>query len=296
MKTQNKKLLTLMLAGLCAVSLGVSVAVANASADEATTVTPSTYAISSVFSGTGTVGAKGAEGADKTVAFTLGHDQNVSMKRDLAFKWYEETGAKYLTIQFAFEDLNFKSVTFQVESASSIATKNKKTTNSVKFTVKDGKVYAAVVHGAGDEAKEGDLVETAITAGSEVTLALAEGEKFDTFAVNVNENKIGEFINVGANYSDYDFVVSAKTKEEKTTATEDAKAEEETDVKTVILLQEINGQRFDNVKDDKITDTAAPVLVVNEDVNGFQIGTAFSLSYEKIDVLQTTSLTESKKY
>lgn len=299
MKKQNKKLLTLMLAGLCAVSLSASVASATANADEATsTAKASTYAISSVFSGSGTASAKGAEGAEfKTVAFTLGHDQDVAMKRDLAFKWYEAKGeAKYLTVKFAFEALNFKSVTFQVESASSIATKNKKTTNSVKFTVKDGKVYAAVVHGAGDEAKEGDPVETDITAGSEVTLALAKGTEFDSFAVNVNEKAVGEFINVGANYSDYDFVIKAKTKEDKKAETNAENTETEVEEKAVILLNEINGQRFDNVKDDKITDTAAPVLVVNEDVNGFQIGTAFALSYEKLDVLQTTSLSETKQY
>ena len=57
--------------------------------------------------------------------------------------------------------------------------------------------------------------------------------------------------------------------------------------------------------------TAAPICIIapisswaaavtgyidNPDVNGFQIGTAFALDYEKIDVLQTSSLSESKKY
>ena len=283
MKKQNKKLLTLMLAGLCTVSLGASVATANASADEATTVTASTYAISEVFAGSGTAGEDAG-----SVAFTLGNDQDMRMKRDLAFKWYEAKGeAKYLTIKFAFKELNFTSVTFKVESASSVATKDKKTTNSVKFAVKDGEVYASVIHGTGDDAKEGDAVKVDVANG--VTLALAEGSKFDTFAVNVNETAIGEFINVGANYSDYPLEIKAAT---------------EGEAKAVILLKEINNQLFAGetatgvavVKDGKVTDTAAPVLVVNEDVNGFQIGTAFALDYEKIDVLQTSSLSESKKY
>ena len=283
MKKQNKKLLTLMLAGLCAVSLGTSFATAKASAEEATTVTATTYEISGVFAGSGTA----AEEAG-SVAFTLGNDQDMKMKRDLAFKWYEAKGeAKYLTIKFAFKDLNFTSVTFKVESASSIATKDKKTTNSVKFAVKDGEVYASVIHGADEDAKEGEAVKVDVANG--VTLALAEGSKFDTFAVNVNETTIGEFINVGANYSDYPLEIKAAT---------------EGDAKAVILLKEINNQLFAGetatgaavVKDGKIADTAAPVLVVNEDVNGFQIGTAFALSYEKIDVLQTSSLSESKKY
>ena len=73
-------------------------------------------------------------------------------------------------------------------------------------------------------------------------------------------------------------------------------AETQDNNEAVILLNAINGQRFDNVKDNKITDTAAPVLVVNEDISGFQYGTVFSLAYEKVDVLQTSSLWESKKY
>ena len=283
MKKQNKKLLTLMLAGLCAVSLGTSVATANASADEATTVTASTYAISDVFAGSGTAGEDAG-----SVAFTLGNDQDMRMKRDLAFKWYEaKNEVEYLTIKFAFKELNFTSVTFKVESASSIATKDKKTTNSVKFAVKEGEVWASVIHGVGDEAEESTAVKVDVSGG--VTLALGEGTKFDSFDVKVNDNSIGEFINVGANYSDYPLEIKAETAE---------------DAKAVILLNEINGQLFAGntaagaavVKDGKITDTAAPVLVVNEDVNGFQIGTAFALSYEKIDVLQTSSLSESKKY
>ena len=276
MKKQNKKLLTLMLAGLCAVSLGTSVASITTKADE-TSVAATKYAISDVFAGTGTAGAEGSN-----VAFTLKNEETMRFKRDLAFKWFEEKGvASYLTVKFAFKELNFDTITFQIESASSVATKDKKATNAVKFAVKEGKVYASVINGTGDDAKESTEVETAITANSEVTLVLSAGSKFDSFGVNVNGDAIGEFTNVGANYADYPMEITAKAAE---------------GVEACVLMNEINGQRFDNVVDNKIADTAAPVLVVNEDVNGFQIGTAFSLSYEKIDVLQASSLTESKKY
>ena len=71
---------------------------------------------------------------------------------------------------------------------------------------------------------------------------------------------------------------------------------------TKLYLNEINGQKFDNITTDSdkkkvVTDTAKPVLVVNEDVNGFLLGTQFSFSYEKIDVLNKADvLTESKTY
>lgn len=280
MKKQNKKLITLMLAGLCAVSLSTAVASVTTEAKEGKA---STYAITDVFA---TSGSSGTE--ESTVAFTLGDEQYARIKRDLAFKWYEgKNDARYLTVKFAFKELNFTSVTFQVESSSSVATEKEKTVNAVKFTVEEGKVYATVIHGEGEDKKEGTKTETAITAGSEVTLALTEGSKFDSFGVKVNDAAIGEFINVGANYADYTL--------DKMHPLEII-AETEGENKAVVLLNEINGQLFNNVTDSKITDTAAPVLVVNEDVNGFQYGTAFSLSYEKVDVLQASGLTESKKY
>jgi len=295
MKRKNKKLITLMLAGLCAVSLSTAVASTTAMAEEAE-VKASTYAISEIFSTSGTLDVE-----NDTVAFKLGNEKYARIKRDLAFKWYEgKNDARYLTVKFAFKALNFESITFEVESSSSVANKDQKAVNAVKFTVKEGKVYASVINGE----KEGVQQETQIIAGNEVVLALTQGDKFDSFGVTVdgvalnygedeNGNPIkAEFTNVGANYSDYSLEkmhpleITAKL---ASGATEDA----------VVLLNEINGQLFtgkDVIVDKKVTDTAAPVLVVNEDVNGFQYGTAFSLSYEKVDVLQASSLKEEKKY
>ena len=282
MKKHNKKLITLMLAGLCTVALGSATVSAAVQADETPSEkTATTYAISDVFSTTGSAGEE-----NKTVAFTLGNGEYARIKRDLALKWYEgKDDAKYLTVKFAFKELNFTSMTFAFESAASIATEDGKAVNAVKFTVKEGKVFAAVVNGT----TVGAAYETEITAGSDVTLALfkADGASFDTFGVKVNDAEIGDFTQIGANYADYD---SAKT------YPLEIKAETAADKEAVVLLKDINGQSFTDLVDSKIVDTAAPVLVVNEEVNGFQYGTAFSLSYEKIDVLQASSLTESKKY
>ena len=280
MKKHNKKWITLMLAGLCAVTLSAGIVSTAVQADE----TPaqkaaSTEKIENVFSTTGSV-----DGASGTVAFTLGDGQYARIKRDLALKWYEgKNDARYLTVKFAFKELNFNSMTFEMESASSIATEDGKAVNAVKFTVEDGKVFVSVVNGK----TEGARVETTIQASQDVTIALCEGTSFDSFGVKVNGEQIGEFTTVGANYADYDssktypLEINAKTSGEN---------------KAVVLLKEINGQLFTNVVDNAITDTAAPVLVVNEELNGFQYGYLFSLSYEKIDVLQASSLTDEKKY
>ena len=283
MKKHNKKLITLMLAGLCAVSLGAT-AITAVQADEPTTAkTASTYAISDVFSTTGTAGDENG-----TVAFTLGNGEYARIKRDLALKWYEgKDDARYLTVKFAFKELNFTSMTFEVESASSVATEDDKAINAVKFTVEgegDNKtVFVSVINGK----TEGEKKATAITAGSDVTLALAEGSALDSFSVKVNDQAIGEFTTVGANYADYE---TGKTYPLEISAS----AAEETEA--VVLLKEINGQLFTNVVDSKIADTAAPVLVVNEEVHGFQYGTQFSLSYVTVDVLQASGVTETKQY
>ncbi len=278
MKRLNKKLMTLLLAGVCATSLGMATVGVEASADE-TPVKASTFAISDVFASDGKLDPE-----QNTVAFTLGNGQYARIKRDLAFKWYEgKNDARYLTIKFAFKELNFKSVTLEIESAPSVATEDGKSVNAVEFTVENGQVYATVRNG--EDAGEKKLTE--ITAGSEVTLALSEGDKFDSYSVLLNGSDIGEFTYIGASYADYTY--------EKIHPLE-ITAETEGENEAVVLLKEINGQRFDNVENNQITDTAAPVLVVNEDVSGFQFGTAFSLAYEKVDVLQSSSLTEAKRY
>ena len=279
MKKHNKKFITLMLAGLCAVSLGTTAITAVQADEESTGKTASTYAISDVFSTTGTAGDENG-----TVAFTLGNGEYARIKRDLALKWYEgKDDARYLTVKFAFKELNFTSMTFEVESASSIATEEDKAINAVKFTVEEGTVFVSVINGK----TEGEKKATAITAGSDVTLALGEGSALDSFAVKVNDVAVGEFTTIGANYADYD---NGKTYPLEINAKTAAETE------SVVLLKEINGQLFTNVVDSKIADTAAPVLVVNEEVHGFQYGTQFSLSYVTVDVLQASGITEGKQY
>nr|MBR6778075.1 hypothetical protein [Clostridia bacterium] len=203
MKKQNKKWITLMLAGLCAATMSTAVVSTTVQADDTkSSVTASTYAITDVFESSKNSDVLGAE--DTTVSFTLANGQYARIKRDLAFKWYEgKNDAKYLTVKFAFKELNFESITFEVESSSSVATEAQKTVNAVKFAVKEGKVYATVINGEGDDKEVGTETETAIAAGSEVTLALTQGTKFDSFGVTVDGASIGEFTNVGANFADY---------------------------------------------------------------------------------------------
>ncbi len=296
MKRLNKKLVTLMLAGACVASIGVASTNIVASAAEAT-ASAQTYKVDDVFYATATLGSQ-TIAEKETTAYTFANNQYMRIKRDLALKWYEAANtAKYLAMNFTFADLNFKTMTFEIESASSVATEDEKVSNAVEFSVEGGKVFVAVVHGEGDKKVVGAKTETTIAANTAVALTLTQDadNKFDEFSVLVNGADIGNFVQIGANYADYSI---DKIEPLKITATTEGEAQ------TTLLLQELNGQKFDNVTKEtsgdkttyKVTDTAAPVLVVNEELSGFQYATVFNLNYEKIDVLKASSLTDTKKY
>ncbi len=295
MKKMNKKLTTLMLAGaLCVATLG-GIAVANpvvSMADDEKVA--KTYKLSDVFGASKAEVNPEAEAVNLT-AFTFSDEGKVTLKRDLAFAWFDgEDAAKYLSMTFAFKELNFKSVSFTIESDSAWATEDKKATNVVKFTNENGRVSVAVNDGA--------AVSTSITAGKDVTLALSKGEADGEFGVNLSTEgstqKIGSFVNVGSNYAEY-----SSSGMKPLVITADVTDEENSEEKAVVYFKELNNQKFDNIKAKSdtdttpvVTDTAAPVLVVNENVGGFLLGTQFALEYEKIDVLQDSNYSDTKTF
>ena len=293
MKKMNKKLTTLMLAGaLCAATIG-GVVTARPFASSADEKVAKTYALSDVFS-VSKAELKADETNSSLTALTFSDEGKVTFKRDLAFKWYEgKNNAKYLTLTFAFKDLNFKSVSFTFESEAAWATEDGKATNVITFTNNNGNVSVKV---------NDTESSTAIKAGQDVALSLAgseaDGEYGVMLSVDGSATKVGSLVNVGGNFADYSaskmlpLVISA-----------DVTDAEESEEKAVVFLKEINGQRFDNLKPKSesdttpvVADTAAPVLVVNEVISGFHIGTAFALEYVVIDVLQSSNYTENKTY
>lgn len=306
MKTTNKKRITLMLVGaLCSATLG-GIFARNALDVVPTFAAEATKSVSDVFTvdgkKLGSVGAKKVSESDEkeTVAFTLsnsGEDSGkVSIKRDLAYAWYEgKNDARYFNMTFAFENLNFKSVSFVMENAPAVAMEEEKASNTLKFTKDGDKIYASVFN-----EEEEDTVnkkEISLSAGQDVKFSFAKAQERDEFLVVLvigsNRYEIGSFTNIGANYADY----SADTMSPLSVS-----ADLDEGVSTVVLLKDINGQRFDNVTEKDgvkhIADTAAPVLVLNEDLNGFMLGTKIfeSLSYVSVDVLQSSSLSEKKEF
>ncbi len=288
MKKKKLTALTLMLAtAVVSTAFGGAILANKAAADAATYTLSEVFSITDATLGTETLGE--GESANKVTAFTLKNKGSVTMKRSLALKWYEEKGtASYFSMTFAFKTLNFKNVTIAMDSASAWATKDEKTTNTVKFTKEADGIKVSV--------NDGEAQAVTIEAGQKLTLSLTESaEKDGEFGVKLTgiSGEIGKFTNIGANYAEY----SSNEQYPLTISAEAADGAEGDAANTVVLLYDINNQSFDGLtSDDKITDDAAPVLVVNESVNGFLLGTAFSLDYTTVDVLKSKSLTSTLEY
>ncbi len=329
MKKQNKKLITFLLAGAVCCTAAIGVANLQAvkgyadgeSSSEELVVTPTQYLLSDLFSSNGSDAVGSADFNDKKVtAFTLSNDEYAYYRNSIALKWYDGDKdastqkylAEYYTLKFAFADANFTSISVKMDSVSSIASETGKAVNEVKFTktaASDTGVTVKVsVIADGDEEK---VVCSAFTAafGDQITLALTQSDlckysdQFEVLLTDKDKNAINTeralFKNVGENYAAY----STESGKERyplqfVAFTEEKAADGESEVteykETQIYLYELNNQSFVDVQDNKITDNAPPVLVVNEDVNGFMLGSKFSLNYQVIDVAKKSLASTDK--
>ncbi|MBQ7913017.1 MAG: hypothetical protein IJ308_04625 [Clostridia bacterium] len=324
MKKQNKKLITLLLAGAfcCTAAIGVASLQSvrsfadETSSDSESATTAVTYELTKLFTSGAVV-----KGADQAT-LQIGNGEQAGYRNAVALKWFDgkkdangNYQAQYFSLQFAFADANFTSVTLNMDSASSVASEKGKATNKVKF-VKDAASTAdalvldvTVIADDGEEQLIGSKINVAV--GEKLTLSLTESDvckysdQFEVLLANENgalNTGVGIYKNVGANYAAYS---TTKDKEKyplqfsaETEETEASTAEAKEYKKTQVAIYELNGQSFDGVEGDKVEDTAAPVLVVNEEIKGFMLGAALSWSetatsetvppYVVIDVLKTS--------
>ena len=278
MKRRKLTLVQCMLATVVGVSALVGANAVNknvAAADSA-----ETYALNDVFSSKdATIGVD----AENKTSFTFSSEGSVTLKRNLAYTWLEgKNDAKYLTLKFALKDANFEKVNFSFDATSAWATEEDKATNvlSIKKESDGNFVYI-----------NDEKTTATVTVGQTVTFALSAGDEDGEFAVLLNGTEIGSFVNVGANYAEYSYNETYPL-----TIEAQLPANAADDATTVVTLSEINGQTFENITEGKVTDNAAPVVVVNEAVDGFLLGTAFSLDYTVIDVLKSKNLTKTLEY
>ncbi len=277
--------ITLMLAAVAATSIAGGKALSggvNASAEETNSYS---VAFDTVFSATQkddltSVEITEGEATKKVAAVKLGDGERTWLKRNLAYAWYTGANeAQNFTATFAFDSLNFQTVTIKMQSSSAWATEDEKTTNEI--------VVAPTTGGLNVKVNDGTEVFVAYEANQKITLSLIANGTHGELDAKMNGVDVGTFTNVGAKYAEYtlnevhplEFVADFGDAEDLTG-----------DEVVTLVMYDINGQNFYINADGKIEDSVAPAFVVNEDIEAFLLGSAFSLDYKVIDVLQTTNL------
>ncbi len=249
---------------------------------------------SSVFTTSGGASKKdGSEGEYLTYELS-GSDSQVTLRKNLALKWYtfadEENKtvgdagqAKYFSLTLAFADAQFDSFTVALETTQMSMSKDGKTTNELVFTP-EGDALKVTVNG-----KDSGVT---VAKASDVTISLSEkaGEEgLGDFAVSVKSGdaaaqEAGTFTNIGMNYAKY---ASATADTPVTPLTFKAETEEAVS----FSIKELNGQSFVLNASDQITDNAAPVLVINSDIKQYAMGSEVSFDYVAIDVCSSSNTT-----
>lgn len=294
MKKSKSKILNLLLAA----SLGV--AIGTATVGGALLLSPEkasaaeTYKPTNVFSALSSASIA-ADGEDKTkMAFTIPNGGSVQYRRDLALTWHEGVNAEYLSFSFEVKEFNFATLTVALETAAAASQKESKAVNKIVFETKEEKVLVKVGEKTDDESVVGiEYDKAALADRIQISLTKTgasvpnEGEYFVMMKVGESaEAAIGSFTNIGSSFAEY---ASSSSSTPITPLSLTVKMPDgATDAKSVIYFHELNKQSFALNDDGEVTDTAKPVLVVNEEISSFALGTPFSLEYELIDVLDTT--------
>ncbi len=319
MKQQKRKFLILALASILgAATLGGGVV--SAMADETDASNFTTYRLTDVFSMSDASSNTDQPDGKKIASFNIKNGGTVTLsQRSLAWKWFAQKGvASYLNFELTFADANFKEISVILETAAVTANKDNKAVNTLKFTNVDvdgkGKVlYASVNDEKGVEV--GVLPEG--TTGKTVKVYLAQpwltnndasdddahyGE-YDVMIEGVAD-VIGTFTNVGATYGKYASSTSTKplTPFKIKATLPETEGEGAPTTTTTVRVNSINGQSFEIVENNSKwyikEDNANPVLVVNNEITSYMLGTAISVSDEfaYIDVLDKTVTKSSLKY
>ncbi len=282
----------------------------------------------------GSVGVSGEEGdAERFVEFTFSEeDGSVYFRRDLALKWLspveaeetpeedepaeqaEESGGEegaqpaaayetnYFSMTFAFPSFDFSRFTLEFESAEENISKEGTAVNSLVFFYEEDKLSAAVrdSYAQPDEDTEeeddawfedAEKVALDIAAGADITVSFEEAE-VGSFHVLVNGTEVGTFTNVGGYYMEY-LSSASSTPRDPIAFRADELKEGKSEQK--LVMKDLNGQSFKLNENSRIDDTADPVLVINEEIYAYTLGRKWSLTYEAIDVCDS-SVTITRRY
>ncbi|MBO4989741.1 MAG: hypothetical protein J6D37_05365 [Clostridia bacterium] len=224
-----------------------------------------TYNSSDLFVVTDAEFTTGTENGATYFAVDFADDSKAEYKQSMALEWMESASEKgYFSLELGFADFSFDSFTVAIESEQKSITSDNKTTNEITFT-KSG----VSVNGG----------EEVAMSFSDVKISLAEGTESGSYEVIVNGVEVGTFENIGRKYAKYVSSSSDTPIVPLTLASEGS---------GTVLVKSLNGQSF-SLTDGKITDNAAPVFVVNEEVRSFLLGYTVDFDYVVLDVCDETT-------
>ena len=224
----------------------------------------------------------------------------VNYNHDLAYKWFsmdedssaEEPTENYFSLEFKFNGATFKTFTITFQSAENSKSTDGVTENQVVFyTSDDGNQAVAIRNDDDADVEIEDLVEDPdkslwLSSLGDIKISFGPGENSGEYAVTVAVGDVsldGTFTNIRGAYAEY-------TASELIPLSFAAELPAEDTDETVMFINSLNGQSFALDEDGRVVDDTAPVLVVNDDIKGFALGTSIlnSFSYETIDVCDST--------
>lgn len=229
--------------------------------------------------------------------------------------------AEYLSISLTFPEINFSVFSFVFESAEENITEENTAENSIVLLNTGDQIYAGVRNASmqdddlwantvarftdpesagGEYYEEAEFVSIELVNNLSIALSEeytdAEGALCTTeggeFAVYVNQTYVGNMTNVGANFLEY-LSTASSTPRVPLGFVADELLDGESE--QLVLMKELNKQTFELDESNQVTDNAAPVLVLNESIYAYTLGSRWSLSYEAIDVIDS-SVTVNRYY
>ena len=239
-----------------------------------------------------TSGATKENSEDNYLTYKLGEGGTVTLRKNLALKWYsfadaenktvtDAGAAHYFTLKLSLADSVFTSFTVAMESTQMSMSKEGKTVNEVVFTPADGGKVNVSVNDA-----EGAVALSA----ADLTISFTGDDGNGNFDVSVSDGTdtvTGTFANVGKYYAQY---ASSSATTPITPLTFKAEGKD-----VLFSVKELNGQSFLLDADEKISDNVAPALVINSEIKQLVLGEQIDFDYVAIDVC-STSITTTRYY
>lgn len=251
-----------------------------------------TVSATSIFETSGADYISGSDDSYAYIAYEVSGGGRVAFQRDMALKWYERDTSEganaydgavgYFSTEFSFAELNFTSFTLTMETTEMSQSKEGKAVNVLTFTPDEAGLSVSV-----NEAAVGTL---AYAAGDTISVSFTGDDTYGNFDLSVanttqNAELASVFTNIGKNFADY---ASSSSDTPVTPLTFSAELAENAESPLVLTILSLNGQSFELTDDGRVTDSTAPVLVVDSEIKRFVLGTQFDFEMTAIDVCDSS--------